>query len=295
MGSHLLRPAPFLPTGRGAGQLWGNLSVNTRWGKLIRSVQSEFGSLKEAKDSFYYRFRKLIARPHERDFLALRFIPDEIPGSYVDVGANHGQSIESIKLIKPLAQVCSFEANTLLAERLTARYRNRADVTVHPFGLADKEQQRTLYVPKYKGYVYDGLASFDKSSAASWLGPETLYWFSPAELTLLETACVTRRLDDQSLQPVLVKIDVQGYEYQVIKGGIETIRNHQPVLLIEDFHWEHEMGTVLREIGYEQYLFDRDGFYRSRHDKVINAFLMTPRRAATVRMSRRMSAQHAPP
>ena len=263
--------------------------MNTRLGKLIRSVQSEFGSLKEAKDTFYYRSRKLIARPHERDFLALRFIPDDLPGCYVDVGANHGQSIESIKLIKPLAQVCSYEANALLAERLTARYRNRPDVTVYPFGLADVEQQRTLYVPKYKGYVYDGLASFDKSSAASWLGPDTLYWFSPSELALLEAACVTRRLDDQGLQPVLVKIDVQGYEYQVIKGGIETIRNHEPLLLIEDFHWEHEMGTLLREIGYEQYLFDRDGFYLSRHDKVVNAFLMTPRRAATVRMSRRLA------
>jgi len=279
-------------TGRGAGQLWGNLIVNSRVGKLIRSVQSEFGSLKEAKDTFYYRSRKLIARPHERDFRALRFIPDDLPGCYVDVGANHGQSIESIKLIKPLAQVCSYEANTMLAERLTLRYRNRPDVTVYPFGLADVEQQRTLYVPKYKSYVYDGLASFDKSSAASWLGPDTLYWFSPAKLALLETPCATRRLDDQGLQPVLVKIDVQGYEYQVIKGGIETIRNHEPLLLIEDFHWEHEMGTLLREIGYEQYLFDRDGFYLSRHDKVVNAFLMTPQRAATVRMSRRLGERN---
>lgn len=268
--------------------------MNSRLGKLIRSVQSEFGGLKEAKDTFYYRSRKLLARPHERDFLALRFIPDELPGCYVDVGANHGQSIESIKLMKPFARVCSYEANTLLAERLIARYRNRPDVTMYPFGLADEERRRTLYVPKYKGYVYDGLASFDKSSAASWLGPDTLYWFSPAELTLLETSCVTRRLDDQGLQPVLVKIDVQGYEYQVIKGGIETIRNHEPVLLIEDFHWEHEMGTLLRQVGYEQYLFDRDGFYPSRHDKVINAFLMTRRRAATVRMSRRVTEGKLP-
>lgn len=263
--------------------------MNSRLVKLIRSVQSEFGGLKEAKEIFYYRARKLIARPHERDFLALRFIPDDVPGCYVDVGANHGQSIESIKLMKPFARVCSYEANTLLAERLTARYRNRQDVTVYPFGLADEEQHRTLYVPQYKGYVYDGLASFDKSSAASWLGPDTLYWFSLSELTLLETPCVTCRLDDQDLQPVLIKIDVQGYEYQVIKGGLETIRHHEPLLLIEDFRWEHEMGTLLREIGYEQYLFDRDGFYPSRHDKVMNVFLMTPRRAATVRKSRRFA------
>jgi FkbM family methyltransferase len=267
--------------------------VNHSFVKLIRSLQSEFYKLKEVKDSFYYYSRKLLARPHEKDFLALKFIPDDLPGCYVDVGANHGQTIESIKAVKPTAQVCSYEANAMLAHRLIARYRNRPDVAVCPFGLADEAQQRTLYVPEYKGYVYDGLASFDKSSAASWLGPNTLYWFSPERLVLRETICETRRLDDQGLKPVLIKIDVQGYEYQVIKGGIETIRRYEPLLLIEDFHWEHEMGTLLRDIGYEQYLFDRNGFYPSRSDKVVNAFLMTPRRAASVRRSQRSAEKTA--
>jgi len=125
------------------------------------------------------------------------------------------------------------------------------------------------------------------------LSPNTLYWFSPERLVLRETTCVTRRLDDQGLQPVLIKIDVQGYEYQVIKGGIDTIRRHEPLLLIEDFHWEHEMGTLLEEIGYEQYLFDQDGFYQSRCDEIVNVFLITPRRAASVRRSQRSAGRNS--
>ncbi|HXC60599.1 MAG TPA: FkbM family methyltransferase [Steroidobacteraceae bacterium] len=253
--------------------------------KLLRTLQSEFRYLKGMKDSAYYHYRKLRSKPHEDDFLALRFIPDDLPGSYVDVGANHGQSIESIKAIKSGARVFSFEANGMLAARLIERYRGREDITVFAFGLADEEQQRTLYVPSYKGFVYDGIASFDRASAADWLSPHTLYWFSPKKLVLHETTCTIRRLDDQNLQPVLIKIDVQGYEYQVIKGGIETIKRHEPILLIEDFHWEREMGVLLAGLGYEQYLFDENGFYARRDDTVINKFLMTPRRAATVKIS----------
>ena len=255
--------------------------------KLLRTLQSEFPRLKGLKDSYYYHSRKLLSKPHESDFLALRFIPDDLPGCYVDVGANHGQSIEAIKAVKKQARVYSFEANGMLAERLIARYRGRADITVQPFGLADEELQLTLYVPAYNGFVYDGLASFDKASAANWLSPDTLYWFSPKKLVLQETTCNTRRFDDQGLQPLFIKIDVQGYEYQVIKGGVETIRQHEPILLIEDFHWEAEMGSLLGGLGYQQYLFDENGFYPARDDSTMNKFLMTPRRAATLKLSPR--------
>jgi FkbM family methyltransferase len=255
--------------------------------KLLRTLQSEFPGLKGLKDSYYYHSRKLLSKPHESDFLALRFIPDDLPGCYVDVGANHGQSIEAIKAVKKQARVYSFEANGMLAERLIARYRGRADITVQPFGLADEELQLTLYVPAYNGFVYDGLASFDKASAANWLSPDTLYWFSPKKLVLQETTCNTRRFDDQGLQPLFIKIDVQGYEYQVIKGGVATIRQHEPILLIEDFHWEAEIGSLLGGLGYQQYLFDENGFYPARDDSTMNKFLMTPRRAATLKLSPR--------
>jgi FkbM family methyltransferase len=256
--------------------------------KLIRTVQSEFPFVSQAKESFYYHYRKLLSVPHERDFNALKFIPEQLPGCYIDAGANHGQSIESIKAVKPKARVFAFEPNRPLANRLQARYQSRADITILPFGLAEeKEQQRTLFVPVYKGYIYDGLASFDRDSAANWLSPNTLYWFSPDKLKLDESVCVTRRLDDQELQPIFIKIDVQGYEYQVVKGGLTTILRHEPILLIEDFHWDDKLGQLLHEAGYEQYLFDNNGFYRANPEWVLNAYLMTRRRAGTVRQSTR--------
>jgi FkbM family methyltransferase len=256
--------------------------------KLLRTLQSEFSFLKEAKESFYYVSRKALSLPHERDFKALRFIPEDLPGCYIDVGANRGQSIESIKAIKPRARVFAFEPGRLLADRLQARYQSRPDVTILPFGLAEeKEKERTLFVPVYKRWIYDAMASFDRDSAASWLSPTTLYWFSPDKLKLDESICVTRRLDDQELQPIFIKIDVQGYEYQVVKGGLSTILQYEPILLIEDFHWDDKLGQLLREAGFEQYLFDDNGFYRANPEWVLNAYLMTRRRAGTVRQSTR--------
>jgi FkbM family methyltransferase len=255
--------------------------------KLIRTIQSEFFFLKEAKDSVYYHSRKLLSKPHESEFYALKFIPDTLPGLYVDVGANHGQSIESIKVIKPTARVYSFEANEQLVYKLRKRYRNREDITVFPYGLSDNCQKRNLFIPVYRKFVYDGDASFDRNSAMALYNSNRLYWFSPKKLEIRKSLCSVQRLDDQDIDPLFMKIDVQGFELQVVKGGLKTIKWHEPILMIECLHDQPELSQLLSSLGYEEYLFDESGFYRGRSSGSINQLLMTERRVSEVILSPR--------
>jgi FkbM family methyltransferase len=254
--------------------------------KLIITVQSDFHFLIEVKGALYYFGNKALRRPHEQDFRCLRFIPDDAPGSYLDVGANHGQSIESITLFKPHARIYSFEANAVLADKLSAHYLGRNNITVLSYGLAAENQSRTLYVPVYKGALYDDLASFDRGSAEGWLSPKTVYGFSPERLKVRETICTTRRLDDHAIEPVFIKIDVQGYEYQVVLGGMETIKRCEPILMIEDFFGNEKLVRLVQGMGYEQYLFDDTGFYRAETREDLNTILMTPHRARLVTISK---------
>jgi FkbM family methyltransferase len=267
-------------------------SLEERWAamnnaikKIIRTAQSELYFLKDAKDVFYYHSRRFLARPHEWEFKALRFIPDCLPGCYLDVGANYGQSIESIKVVKSAARIWSFEPNPLLATRLQHRYRDRADITVLAYGLGEKDDAVPLIIPVYKGFVYDGLASFNRKDAAGWLCPDTLYCFNPEKLELRETVCVIHRLDDYLLDPLFIKIDVQGYEWHVLRGGIETIERHEPVLMVEEFHKNKDFVDIVTNLKYEEYFFDETGFYRADIPDSRNAFLMTPSRFRTVKQS----------
>ena len=44
----------------------------------------------------------------------------------------------------------------------------------------------------------------------------------------------SKRLDSLTFNKVnLLKVDVEGWEFEVLKGAVETIKKHQPVLLIE--------------------------------------------------------------
>ena len=70
-----------------------------------------------------------------------------------------------------------------------------------------------------------------------------------------------KKLDDIEIRNKigLIKIDVEGHEKNVIQGGIETVKNNKPVLLveIEERHTKTsitEIITFINSIGYKAFI-----------------------------------------
>jgi FkbM family methyltransferase len=245
--------------------------------KVLITLQSEAPFLKGAKQGFYSHTRRLLRIPHENDFQALKLIPFSMQGCFLDVGANQGQSIESILLFKPDAQIISFEPNPGLAQKLERRYKHRKNIRIVAQGLADSVGQFALFVPSYKSLICDDLASLDRASAANWINKQRVFGFDPAKLTVTEVKCQVGTLDMLQLAPIFMKVDVQGYEYNVLNGARETLRRWEPILLVEDFKGDPRTARVAEELGYREYLFDGTSF-REGTTTGDNSFLMTPRR-----------------
>lgn len=250
--------------------------------KPARTAQSYFPFLKETKDSFYRAYRRTLRKPSEPYFSGLRAIAKKFSGSYVDIGGNTGQSIESIRLFVPDAEIISFEPNPNLAGKLTDRYRDNRKVRIRAVGLSDKPGMMQLHVPVYHGFVYDGLASLEKDSARSWINSETVYFFSDRHLNVQSFDCNIETLDDQNLNnPIFIKIDVEGCEFQVLKGGVKTLAKHRPILLIEGLHEKPEIEDLTRPLGYEPYELQRDSFVSGYSPGC--TFLITPERIAVLK------------
>ncbi|MEO5326128.1 FkbM family methyltransferase [Mesorhizobium sp. CC13] len=215
--------------------------------RLIRAIQSELPGAKAGKEAVTRSLRRIMRKPHEPEFSIIARLKPE-GQSFVDVGANAGQSIESIRLFAPEAALHAFEANSGLARRLDARYQRDREITIHPFGLGRENGRFTLHVPKYRRMVYDGLASMDLQEASSWLNPERVFGFRPDQLTIESMGCEIKPLDSVGLDPCFVKIDVQGLEHDVILGGIETMKRSEPLLLIEAP--SDELCKLLADIGF---------------------------------------------
>jgi FkbM family methyltransferase len=201
----------------------------------------------------------------------------------IDVGANRGQSIDAMRLYHRDTPIHAFEPALRLADRLSKRFAGDHALTLHRVGLADRNETCTLFTPIYRGYGYDGLASFDRDEAAGWLNAQTLAGFDPAALTLDEAPCTLARLDDFDLAPAFIKLDVQGYERAALLGGEATLRRHEPVVMIEN---NAGADVLLTSWGWRRAAVLQGAGLCEGAQGALNTLYLSPERANALRAAR---------
>ena len=245
----------------------------------IRALQSRFPALVDAKAKLQRFARRTLRVPFEADFSLLarwRPDPDEV---FLDIGANRGQSIDAIRLYHPDAPIHAFEPNPHLAGILARDFCDDENLTVHHCGLADHDEAFTLHVPVYRGFIYDGLASFDKAECRNWLNEETVAAFDPSKLEVLSLESRAFPLDDLDLTVGFVKLDVQGFEASVLRGGRRTLETCAPLVLLENNDAADQFLT--EELGWFRARYDGARLERGRQGD-LNTFYVEPTREASL-------------
>lgn len=200
--------------------------------RQLRSAQTHFPAIRTAKFSAYNWATRNLGWRVEPEFKLLGALaPCKLA---IDIGGNWGQSIYALQRHARPQKTVSFEPNPQLAARLKNIFEGDTQVQVEACALGDTPGEFELYLPSYRGYEYDGLASLDYDSAAQWLNEERMARFDPGKLKIDRHKIEVRTLDSYGFNPEIIKIDVQGHEEAVIKGGQETIARCRPVLIIED-------------------------------------------------------------
>ena len=134
----------------------------------------------------------------------------------IDIGANEGQFASKMRKLFPNAMVYSFEPIPDVHKKLSSQFNGDKNFISYNCALGDKDENKEINLNEY-----------NPSSSLLKMGEIHKKHFDFARK---ETSCpiVVRRLDDlisaESLsKPVLIKIDVQGFEDHVINGGKEVI------------------------------------------------------------------------
>lgn len=190
---------------------------------------------------------------HDPDFEVLRNLDIESP-MVVDVGANTGQSIQTVKTLLPGARILSVEPSPIVIARLVRFASTFSDVEIGAFAAAESFQVRTLFTPVVRKIVFTQWASLAEPSALdicrslvdAGFGPT-----EPEEVTFHRARCIAAPLDQVVVDGCdVLKVDVEGYEEGVIRGAVELIRGSLPMLILErPTVW---LATMLRTWGYRE-------------------------------------------
>lgn len=157
-------------------------------------------------------------------------------GVILDIGANIGN--HAVYFSSHAAHVYSFEPNPRTFDLLSFNAKMAGNVTPFNVGLGEREETLEL------------------NENPENMGASSIRYGAGADRPKVPIA--VKRLDDIALDLPsinLVKIDVEGFEPYVLRGGQRTLEKHQPVVLLEQHAPEFVNGTtdsieLLKEMGY---------------------------------------------
>jgi len=170
-------------------------------------------------------------------------------GLALDVGANRGQSAIRIARLKPDFNIISFEPNrrcrlALRVVKLMLGKRFRFELA----GVSDHNGKATYYEPFLNSLPVSAEGTFLEGNL-----DEEMVERLGEDYRVKESIFPLLRLDDLNLSPDFVKIDVQGWELNVLRGARETILRSHPVLVIErNRHNERDTTQYLEGLGYRK-------------------------------------------
>lgn len=150
--------------------------------------------------------------------------------NFFDIGSNTGSFI-FLPLLNSTIHCYAFEPNPLAYDALVENIQlnNLSDnVKSYNVGVWDSEKQMELKIPK--DTTDSGLATFGNDPS------RFIYDDKSGEFTTHTIDCITidgifEQLNLESLD--VIKIDTEGAELSILKGGEKTLREFKPTILLE--------------------------------------------------------------
>jgi FkbM family methyltransferase len=172
----------------------------------------------------------------------------------IDVGANRGDfALAAAHLVGESGKVIAFEPNPAPADMLEREISANGihNITLHRIGLGNENANLILTVPK-------------SNSGGGTLGKSDYSAVDVYQLT------VPIMIGDEVLRnerPVLMKIDVEGFECSVLEGMRGVIQKHQPIVITEVVpHFLERCGSsvqqlreIMETLGYQGFRLELRG------------------------------------
>ncbi len=197
-----------------------------------------------------YNVQKLKKGKHEESFdIFLKLSPPE--GDMLDIGANIGAMTAVMAMSRPNYKVYSFEPipENLAVLKKVVRHYQLKNVEIFETALGNEDGSCQMIRPLVSEVKLHGLSHvYDEKNNPQ---QESGNIFDVA-LHKLDSIKQIQELSSISM----IKIDVENFELEVLKGAFNTIQKHRPYIYCE--LWDNEIRTsciqLLESLGYQTFM-----------------------------------------
>ncbi len=201
-------------------------------------------------------------KSHDSEIRLARFLIHRLaPGDrFLDIGAHYGYfSALAARLVGPKGQVLALEATPQTFAVLESNLGRLPSAKAHHLALAEEVGEMTFYTfpVRYSEYNTLDITPYEEED---WYAD-----YPPVEVRI-QTTTFDQLIPD--FKPDLIKIDVEGAEHRVIKGGIDALSTFRPPVVMEYLDaassggGHQEADALLRSLGYQPHAIDQEGQIR---------------------------------
>ena len=213
--------------------------------------------------------KRIESNSAEKEFMYfVKLLPNE--GIILAIGANIGITTVPLAKAKNNAIIYSFEPmpENFVTLKRVVRYFRLSNVKIFDIALGEKDGVLTMVMPVVNNVKMQGLSHIQLN------GTEQEHYAGDEIDVTVKTMDTIQELNTANKRSA-IKIDVENFEYFVLKGGRHLISVHQPITYCELRKNEMRELTInyLRDLGYSVKVFYNKQLTDYR-DNAINFFFI---------------------
>ena len=229
----------------------------------------------------YYFARSIIIHfgIFEEDFNILSKFFRNKPLNIIDVGASDGIAAKFFLKKLNVKKIYCFEPHDFFVKKLKKLKNKNKNIVLNNYGIGNEKEKIKIYYPSIKFLSFNlpilTYSFYDKKELKKQM---QLDFFNYKKLNIDKSLIQLKKYRTINKKIDLIKIDVNGYESQIIKAILKQIKKDKPLLVIENNEKLKEIDLLLKKYGYKKYYNKFSNFKIHKNEKVLDIFFINKKR-----------------
>lgn len=211
----------------------------------------------------------------EEDFKILKKIFNNKKINIIDIGASDGISANFFIKNLNVNNIYCFEPHFLFIEKLKKLKKKFRNIKIFNYGISTKNENIIVYIPKiiFFGkilylytYTFYNLKELKKQIRLDFLNYKKIF-IEKITLKLKKFKSINKNIH-------LIKIDVNGYEFEIVKCLKKQIIKNLPLMVIENNQKINKISKLLSKYGYKKYYNNNGKLEKYTNQKVLDIFFI---------------------